>query len=323
MADSLVLPAIPSDIAMVTGPALIGVCLNWGLMGALVVQLYFYHLTFQDDHSALRVLVYGLFVLDVLQTVLVTADAFHWFVFGFGKLNMLDDTFFNSWDIPFLDAVIATIVQSFYCWRIWIFTKSKVFPMLICLVSLTQFGAGMATAIKAFQGGRLSLISVEEVAQQTTWLVASVVADIMITAVMSYTLLRERSMTLAARSTIVRIVRITVETNMLTAGVAVIGLGLYLGFPEHPTLVVPPTAIIGKLYSNCLVAVLNNRRRPSGKSITSHGSSADPHSFRPATDCQLTTEIQVDVLQTMDMDDEMLDEPKPSDPKHLSRGMRV
>ena len=78
--------------------------------------------------------VYGLFILDVLQTCLVTADAFHWFVFGFGNMDRLDDTFFNSWDVPFLDAIIATIVQTFYCWRICILSNSLVFPVIIFLV---------------------------------------------------------------------------------------------------------------------------------------------------------------------------------------------
>ncbi|KAI9069897.1 hypothetical protein FKP32DRAFT_1586538 [Trametes sanguinea] len=240
MTDQATLPPIPSDIAFLTGPAMVGICLNWGFMGVLVAQMYFYHLTFREDQRAIRFLVYGLFLLDILQTCLVTADAFHWFVYGFGNMNRLNDTFLNSWDVPFLDAVIATIVQTFYCWRIWILSKSLVFPILIFLVSLTQCGAGIATAVRAFQGGELSLISVEEVAQQTTWLAAAVAADILITIVMSYTLLRTRSRTLTAKSTIDRIVRVTVETNMLTAGVAVIALGLYLGFPDHSTLVVPP-----------------------------------------------------------------------------------
>ncbi|RDX41806.1 hypothetical protein OH76DRAFT_1489198 [Lentinus brumalis] len=282
----------------------------------------FYHLTFREDQRAIRFLVYGLFVLDVIQTCLVTADAFHWFVFGFGDMNRLNDTFLNSWDVPFLDAIIATIVQTFYCWRIWILTRSLVFPVIIFLVSLTQCGAGIATAIKAFQGGRLSLIGFEEVAQQTTWLVASVVADLLITVVMSHTLLRSRSRTLTARSTIDRIVRVTVETNMLTAGVAIIALGLYLGFPHHSTLVVPPTAIIGKLYSNCLVAVLNNRRLNSVSS-SSQGSTAQSHSFRLPTHSQSSGQIRVEVLQQTDTDLEMLDMPKSSDSKHLDRSMGV
>ncbi|OSD08774.1 hypothetical protein PYCCODRAFT_1462962 [Trametes coccinea BRFM310] len=317
MASNSTLPPIPSDIAFITGPAMVGICLNWGFMGVLVAQMYFYHLTFREDQRAIRFLVYGLFLLDILQTCLVTADAFHWFVFGFGNMIQLNDTFLNSWDVPFLDAIIATIVQTFYCWRIWILSKSLVFPVLIFLVSLTQCGAGIATAVKAFQGGELSLISVEEVAQQTTWLAAAVAADLLITIVMSYTLLRTRSRTLTAKSTIDRIVRVTVETNMLTAGVAVIALGLYLGFPDHSTLVVPPTAIIGKLYSNCLVAVLNGRRLQSPKSASSpsYGSSANTHSFRLPTNSQ-TGGIRVEVLHQTEMDHEMLDMPKSSGTKH-------
>jgi len=64
---------------------MLGICFNWGFMGLLVVQLYFYHSNFSSDTKAIKALVYGLFTLDILQTVLVTADAFHWFVFGFGK----------------------------------------------------------------------------------------------------------------------------------------------------------------------------------------------------------------------------------------------
>ncbi|KAI0742420.1 hypothetical protein C8Q80DRAFT_1273096 [Daedaleopsis nitida] len=327
MADSAVsvLPAIPADIAFITGPAMVGICLNWGLMGVLIVQLYFYHLTFEHDQRPMRFLVYGLFLLDVAQTVMVTADAFHWFVFGFGNMNRLDDTFLNSWDVPFLDAIITTVVQVFYCWRIWVLRKSLVFPIIIFLVSLTQCGAGIATAVRAFQGGRLSLISVEEVAQQTTWLVAGVVADILITAVLSYTLLRARSNTLAAKSVIDRIVQITVETNMLTAGVAIIGLGLYLGFPDHPTLVVPPTAIIGKLYSNCLVAVLNNRRLPSRKSTSSssHGATSIGSQFRLPSTSHGGREIRVEVLQHVESDHEMHDMAISSDSKQFENSMRV
>jgi hypothetical protein len=66
---------------------------------------------------------------------MVTADAFHWFVYGFGNMNQLDNVFLNSWDVPFLDAVIALIAQIFYCWRIYFLRKSFVFPVLIALVS--------------------------------------------------------------------------------------------------------------------------------------------------------------------------------------------
>jgi hypothetical protein len=108
--------------------------------------------------------VYGLFVLDILQTVMVTADAFHWFVYGFGNMDRLNDTFLNSWDVPLLDAVISLVVQGFYCWRIHVLRKSLFLPILIAMVgfpqrkmglplmctqiSVTQCVAGIVTAVK-------------------------------------------------------------------------------------------------------------------------------------------------------------------------------
>ena len=78
---------------------------------------------------------YGLAVLDVLQTILITADAFHWFVSGFGNMARLDDTYLNSWDVVLIDAFISLIVQTFYCWRIYLLRKSYILPILIVLVS--------------------------------------------------------------------------------------------------------------------------------------------------------------------------------------------
>ncbi|KAJ7172896.1 hypothetical protein C8R43DRAFT_977830 [Mycena crocata] len=195
----------------------------------------------------------------ILQTALVTVDAFHWFVYGFGNMDRLNDTFLNSWDVPLLDSVISLVVQVFYCWRIYILRKSFIFPVLITLVSVTQCTAGIVTAVKAHKLGKLSLISTE-VVEQTIWLVGSAVADMAIAVVLSWTLLRARNKSFKrSNGVITRIVQLTVETNTLTAGVAVVALILFLAVPQHSTLVVPPTAIIGKLYTNCLIAVLNNR----------------------------------------------------------------
>jgi len=263
---------IPPDIAIITGPTMLGICLNWGFMGVLVVQIYYYHENFQEDRRIIKALVYGLALLDILQTVMITADAFHWFVYGFGNMAQLDETFLNSWDVPFLDSIISLVVQAFYCWRIYFLRKTIVVPVLILLVSITQCVAGIYTGVRAHQLGHLSLISTE-VVPQTIWLVGGAVADVAIAAMLSWALLSQRNSTLpssATHSVISRIIRLVVETNALTAGVAVIALILFWGVPHHPTLVVPPTAIIGKLYTNCLIALFNNRLKDK-KLSSAHG----------------------------------------------------
>ncbi|KAF8963239.1 hypothetical protein BDZ97DRAFT_1821207 [Flammula alnicola] len=305
---------------------MVGICLNWGFMGVLAVQTYIYHLNFPNDTRAIKALVYGLVLLDMLQTGMVTADAFHWFVFGFGNMKQLDDTFLNSWDVPMLDAIVSLIVQSFYSWRIYILRRSFIFPVIIGMISLCQCGAGIAVAVQvcdtlvtlrtthflcsmlqAHKLGHLSLISTE-VGSQTTWLVGATVADVSITAVLSWTLLRSRGRVHEnSRGMINRIVSLTVETNSITALTAVIALILFLGVPQHSTLVVPPTAIMGKLYTNCLIAVLNNRqiKTPYGTTnSTSIRSYTAPRSNRPqdiASQVEGQEGLQVQVVKNFEL----------------------
>ncbi|KAJ7117231.1 hypothetical protein C8R43DRAFT_1242178 [Mycena crocata] len=262
MASPPGLPPIPAEIATIAGPSLLGICFNWGFMGVLVVQLYFYYINFPHDTKGIKALVSGLAILDIVQTVLVTADAFHWFAFGFGNMERLDDTFLSSWDVPMLDSLISLIVQIFYCWRIYVLRKSLVFPVIITVAAATQAAFGILTAVKSNELGKLSLIGSTEakVAFQTTWLVGSAVVDVTIAVVITWTLLRARNKGfISSHSLINRIVQMTVETNALTGGVAVTAVVIYLTVPQHSTYVVPPAAIMGKLYSNCLVAILNNR----------------------------------------------------------------
>ncbi|KAJ7734503.1 hypothetical protein DFH07DRAFT_967625 [Mycena maculata] len=90
---------IPPNI---TGPTLLGILFNWGLMGVLVVQLYLFY-EHSKDRPAIKTLVYALALLNITQTDMVTADTFHWFVYGFSNPIQLDEPFLNSWDVPVLD----------------------------------------------------------------------------------------------------------------------------------------------------------------------------------------------------------------------------
>ncbi|KZV95906.1 hypothetical protein EXIGLDRAFT_610004 [Exidia glandulosa HHB12029] len=253
-------------------------------MGVLLPQLYTYNTHYPNDAAWMKALVYSLAILEVLQTCLVTADAFHWFVFGYGNMSRLDDTFLNSWDVPLLDAVVALVAQLFYCWRILILRpKSYIILGSIILVAIAQCVAGIVVAVQAHNLGKLSLIGENSIFPYI-WLSGSALADIMITATLAWTLLMaspKKGVSQRSRKIITRIVMITAETNSLTAGVAIIALIIFVAVPSHSALVVPPTAIMGKLYTNCLVAVLNHRspeRDELGNTVT--GSRSESHSMQ-------------------------------------------
>lgn len=62
-------------------------------------------------------------------------DAFNWFVYGFGNVEALLEFGTASIDSPFMDGLIAFIVQMVYCWRVRVLSKGTVIPALIAFVS--------------------------------------------------------------------------------------------------------------------------------------------------------------------------------------------
>lgn len=74
-------------------------------------------------------------------------DAFHWFVYNFGNTAALSDLSMAGIDGPILDGIIALIVQSVYCWRIWVLSGRRVvLPGIIALVSFLVVRVVLLTA---------------------------------------------------------------------------------------------------------------------------------------------------------------------------------
>ena len=69
-------------------------------------------------------LVYGIFLLETLQTALSGADIYYWFASGFGNMLHLGNPYISPFDTPVLCSLIALLVQGFFCYRIWLFNKS-------------------------------------------------------------------------------------------------------------------------------------------------------------------------------------------------------
>ncbi|KAG6888543.1 hypothetical protein C0995_007555 [Termitomyces sp. Mi166 len=72
-----------------------------------------------------------------------------------------------------------------------------------------------------------------------------------------------------------RIIRLTMETNALSAGIAVLSIILFAGTPNN-TYFITPTLVLGKLYANTLLVTFNNRAflrmSPGGPMTSSHAS---------------------------------------------------
>ncbi|EKM52235.1 uncharacterized protein PHACADRAFT_260469 [Phanerochaete carnosa HHB-10118-sp] len=254
---------VPTNLAPVAGPLLLGSLFNWGLYGVLTVQVFLYHLAFPDDRWTAKSLVYGIFLLDSAQTFIVTSDAFDTYARHYGDSAQLLQQH-NEWlAVPVFSSIVSCTVQMYYAYRIGFLSKSRLLMAGISLLAILQGAAGIATGVQSAIISSFEELEARAHSVTILWLVGSAVCDVVIAATMAYLLLRANTKSSETRAMITRLVQIIIETGTLTAFAAVLVLVLYVALPNR-AYYTAVGAVLGKLYSNALLVLFNSRMRVSG-----------------------------------------------------------
>ncbi|KAJ3506126.1 hypothetical protein NLJ89_g7039 [Agrocybe chaxingu] len=252
---------------MAKGPAefahgwmFVGFFINCLLMGMMTLQVYNYYVTYKKDKLWIKIFVAVLFLADVYNTMIIFWYLYRTLITFFGDVDNLIRTDWLFASEPASTGVIATAVQLFFAWRIQVLTKSLINALVIASLAIT---AGVCSIITGYEVGRretfASFASYKHVV--IIWLVTSVLCDIMITALLVFYFPSQRKhKTGFQRSDMMidRIIRVAVQTGLLTMIVATADLIVYLADPTgtHLMLNYP----LSKLYSNSLMSSLNSRR---------------------------------------------------------------
>jgi len=252
MTSSFESPTGSPDVLRLASQLLFGTIFNWALYGVLCVQIYVYSYHFPEDRGSLKFTVYFVFLLETAQTALTGADIYYWFIAGFGNVEHLENSHFGAINIPIISAVIAFIVHGYFCHRIWSLRWSSWICWIIAVASVIQSITAMWMGIKSLAVSGRYIITKTAL---YLWSISIFLADILIA--MAMTLLLRRA-TLSSTFVLTRVIRLTIETNTLTACLALAILVLYAAFPNELHYI-SITQIIGKVYSNTLLVSLNNR----------------------------------------------------------------
>ncbi|CAE6499484.1 unnamed protein product [Rhizoctonia solani] len=255
--SSTVIPGVPEDIQLITGPLLLGYLFNWGLFGILILQVYIYSLSFPNDSRIIKSLVYGLFFVDCVQTALTTHNAWHFLSRGWGDLRVLSDPGWSWIAVPLLSGLVSATVQLFFAWRIWILSRSIPLTGLIATIAVTQGLCAMYSGTKFAILNDISKIGTL-FPTATIWLGGSALCDFIITISMVTFLARASTGFSQTDSVITKLIRMTVETGLVTTTAAITDLILYLVFQKNNLHMIPALAL-AKLYTNTLLATFNSR----------------------------------------------------------------
>ncbi|KAK0221082.1 hypothetical protein EDD85DRAFT_960605 [Armillaria nabsnona] len=242
-------------VAELSGPYIVGCLLNWGLFGTLSVQLYLYYLAFPNDSRLLKYLVYGIYVIESVQTILVAHDTIAMFGYGFGDMDALTRLNYNWITVPITSAVAAGMAQVFYAYRIFVVSRSRIIPIFIICISMTSSVAATIAGISAFQAGIITKFNTRKILSLSgcIWCGASALCDIVITICMTH-----YASSFSLPDIFIDIIRLTIETGSVTAVVALLNFVLFIALP-HQNSYMTFGVLVPKLYANTVYMVLNSR----------------------------------------------------------------
>ncbi|KJA16687.1 hypothetical protein HYPSUDRAFT_147458, partial [Hypholoma sublateritium FD-334 SS-4] len=205
----------------------IGALITWGLQGVLFVQVYNYYLSFPKDPLYMKVTVYSSFILELLQTALVTHDTWEIFANNFGDLAGLNDLRFLWFTLPILGGIAGLVCHLTFAYRISLLAESKVAGAIIIVPGLLACITACVFGAKLFQASFLS----EAINTKHIYLICGLwngsgaFCDVLVAVAMTYYACPKLpSMNLSRNSTgfrntdllITRIIRLTIETGILT-----------------------------------------------------------------------------------------------------------
>ncbi|KAI3614212.1 hypothetical protein WG66_000249 [Moniliophthora roreri] len=215
-----------------------------------------YYQAFPLDPKFLKAIVYLMFTLETLQAILITHDGFDIFARNYGNLIVFDDIHFTWFTGPVLSGIVSVLAQLFYAHRIMSFSRSVAGRIVAGVIAICS--AAIAGGVQARNVGKLSEVPEKTYVATSVWLAGAAVCDIMISASMTWLLANSGTFFKETKDIIARLIRLTIETGFITALFAVLDLTLFLAFPRY-TYHVVPAFCLGKVYSNALLVVLNNR----------------------------------------------------------------
>jgi len=174
-----------------------------------------------------------------------------------GDINALQNSTWTFAADPMLTSIIGCLVQLFFGWRVKLLTGSRLAACSIWFFAILQFLGGIATGIAVLIIPAFERFQVFQEAV-IVWLVGSAMSDVLITLMLVWYLRKHRTGFAFTDDVVDRIIRLTVQTGMITAVVACIDLILFLVSPKAYHLVF--NFMLAKLYTNSLLSSLNARR---------------------------------------------------------------
>jgi len=223
----------------------------------VLMQAREYYRTSMKDPRWIKYMVAFLLIVDTLNTIFDLYIAYHYSVLEFGNAKGIYNSFWAINTHPAFSVTIASIVQSFFGWRVKKLTGNNWLAGIIVVLSIAQFLAGIGTTI--------STAIITNLAQYhkfqsiiIVWLVLAPLDDLIIAVSLTWYLRSHKTGFSSTDDITSRIIRLTIQNGAITVIWTSINLAVFLCTTNNLYAIF--NLPLAKLYSNCLMGSLNARQ---------------------------------------------------------------
>ncbi|KAJ7742868.1 hypothetical protein B0H16DRAFT_1019145 [Mycena metata] len=243
------------DVKLLFGPLLIGVFFNMILFGLLIAQMMTYFQSPKRDALWIRILVYYVLFVECANSAFDIAYMYQPLVLEYGSIPANLPTVFITQ--PLCVILVSFPVQLFFIFRIRALTDLTIIPIIFTLFAALSFGGGIWTIVRVSGAHRWDHVPRAYTAA-TVWLASSMGTDVCVAACLAWALRRKKTGFATTDSVVDRIVRMTVQTGVITAIVNILDILSFI-FLKGKTVNFMWNIPVSKLYSNCMMSTLNAR----------------------------------------------------------------
>lgn len=251
------------DISDTFGALLIGALVTTTIYGITTLQAYLYYISFPKDGNATKLLVASIWGLDTLHVIFMCHAVHYYLIVGFVDHSVLVDGTWTLFMSLTVNILLAFIVQLFFTHRIFLLCSPQkrwwVTGMIgVCVVA--HFSFGMNTVVNLFK--KKAFVRLKEISFSSAvpFGVFAILSDILIAVALCVLLDSNRSSFEDTNSIINKLIIFAINRCILTSAVAIVETIVFSVLPNS-FYSFAIDFVIGKLYANSLLAVLNSRSR--------------------------------------------------------------
>ncbi|KAL0955511.1 hypothetical protein HGRIS_001750 [Hohenbuehelia grisea] len=266
------------DVHRTFGAVLLGGLFALGLSGIVTIQVLIYFKLYPDDHSRLKALVLGIWLLDICHSSFVVTAVWSYLIKNYGNSATIDHI---PWSIPMtivFTAVLTFCVHCFFANRVFMLSRRNYYLTLpILILAVCRLTSACVTTGTMLHEGTLTGFKRDYKFVFTLGLALSSAVDILITGLLLFLLQTKRTGLSNLDNIIDSLILYAFETGSLTCAATVASMICWLTMNDN--LWVPTSSasfiktsrtfrifmglhfVISKLYANSLLVTLNTRAK--------------------------------------------------------------